>query len=115
MLTVYLNYPHGRVSVHGDAGCTTVISRHKAGQRRIRIRDYTLELELRRFRDGTHGFASKAHWNDMWITLDLGDEGAEWEALAAILEALGARYRPFRGARAETHCTARGEVTPEAA
>ena len=103
MIDVYLNYPNSCVSVHGQPTCPAIGQMRKAGQRRVRVDPGTRETELRKF-TATYRFASKAEFNDMWVSVDLDTRQEEASVVAEIKKLLGRRYRPFREAAVERHC-----------
>ena len=70
MLNVYLNYPNSKVTVHGEATCSTIRQMRKPGQRQVRIDEGSREQELAQF-EAAHRFASRAKYNDMWVVVDL--------------------------------------------
>ena len=103
MLNVYLNYPNSKVTVHGEATCSTIRQMRKPGQRQVRIDEGSREQELAQF-EAAHRFASRAKYNDMWVVVDLASQREEDLVVENIRRALARRYEPFREARVEKHC-----------
>jgi len=104
LLRAYVNYPNAKVSVHHDRTCGHIEKAHKQGQRSVNLRHGNLDIELARFIDGAHQFASHAGANDMWLDIELSDPEFEEALLRHIQRLLAARYKPFRNCVVERHC-----------
>jgi hypothetical protein len=104
VLHASLNYPHGKVSLHGNTACGSIGKGQKARQRRITLSPGTLETELARFESGEHKFGSHAGANDMWVTVDLATPDSDEEAVRRIHQSLASRHKPFQNAVMERHC-----------
>ena len=104
MLNVYIIYPVHRISVHHNPDCATIRSHHTADQRICKIAASTLSLELRRFQNGYYHFGANKETNDMWLKVDLGDEGSEMATVNQIHRLLADRYKPFTRTVVSVHC-----------
>ena len=104
MLSVYLNYPMSRVSIHRDPGCEFIRIRRKPNQRIRRIDMANSSEEVRKFRDKQRSFQSTPEFNDMWLEIDFGDQEFE-EAIARYVHRLLSRYhKPFADSSVSIHC-----------
>jgi hypothetical protein len=104
MIRAYLNYPNSKVRLHNDPKCGHIQQMHKAGQRVVAINLSSLSAELARFAQQQHDFGSTAGRNDMWLEVDLGDDGLERSVVGYAHRALAKRYQPFAAATLETDC-----------
>ena len=104
MITCYINYPHSRISIHNDLSCGVIYQGRKLDQRHARIDLNSIGCELARF-NKEYVFGSTSENNDMWIVVDFSDHQFELEVIAYIKRILGKRYKPFRDANLEVHCT----------
>jgi hypothetical protein len=104
MLSVYINYPMGRFSIHLDAGCNRIQMKGKANQRILHIDKSNLEAEINKLAKRNLKFASVAGLNDVWIHIDLGDVSNEKNLAKTIQEILGKSYKRLAHAEIKTHC-----------
>ena len=104
MLSVYLNYPNSRVTIHTQSTCSFVRSHRKIGQRVLRIDQESLSAELHRISSRTFRFAATVENNDLWLVVDLADPDLELAVAKHVHRQLGKRYKRFRDAVIETHC-----------
>lgn len=96
MVKAYINYPNSRISLHRELGCREIGKQHKKGQRRLRIDNESLSMELTRFKSRHYRFASKPMYNDMWLDVDLNDPIFERTVVEDILKILAEYYSPIR-------------------
>jgi len=104
MLSVYLNYPTGRVSAHGDPNCGRIRPMDKPDQRICRINVGTISSELQKFKVRQHSFQSTKDFNDMWLQIDFHDLEFELAVADFIRRLLARHYKPFSNAHLEIHC-----------
>ena len=104
MLSVYINYPTGRISVHRDPGCNRIQVMNKADQRVIHIKSSNVEAELKRLSNKELKFAATPDFNDVWIHINLGEVSLEENLVKTIHEILGRFYKPLARANIEKHC-----------
>lgn len=103
MLIAYLNYPNRQVTLHRDAGCSEISKNLKAGQRNLQINAANVDRvfdELADFR-----FASVSDFNDVWFTIDFGNDAGHEEAVVRdAARVLSRRYGRLREIPVDTHC-----------
>jgi hypothetical protein len=104
MLSVYINYPNPKVSVHHDPSCGAIQKMGKQDQRHIRIDQKTISAELGRFAAKEHTFASNPEGNDMWLEIDFGDANFEAAVLNYVHRLIGQHYSPLAGVAVQNHC-----------
>jgi len=104
MLSVYINYPNSRISVHHDLNCSRIRARNKPEQRIIRINSSDVEKELNSLRNKELKFTSKQDLNDVWVYIDLGNVSEEENLVITIQNILGGFYKPLANAKIEQHC-----------
>lgn len=104
MLSVYMNYPNSRISVHSDSSCSRIQVMHKLNQRIIKINKKNLSTELKNLKTKQLRFNSNANLNDVWIHIDLDDVSTEDSLVKTIQHILGGFYKPFASAVIEKHC-----------
>jgi hypothetical protein len=104
MLSVYINYPMGKISMHCDPDCAQIQKRNKPGQRMIFISKETVGLELNKLDRGDLKFSSVAGLNDVWIQINTGALSEDENLARTIQEKLGKFYKPLARAEIKTHC-----------
>lgn len=104
MLTVYVNYPNARVTLHADPSCEFIRATGKSGQRTVRIDPRSISDELLKFGSKHYAFASHSASNDMWLEIDFDDHEFERAVLQYVLRQLGRHYAPFSSALIQNHC-----------
>ena len=104
MLSVYINYPMGRISVHNDPGCNRIQVMNKVDQRMIHIDSSNVESELKKLSNKELKFASNPDFNDVWIHINLTETSLEEKVVKTIHEILGRFYKPLARAEIEKHC-----------
>lgn len=104
MLSIYINYPMGRISVHHDPGCNRIRVMAKIDQRVIRINSSNVESELKKLSNKELKFAASRDLNDVWIHINLGEVSLEENLVKRIKEILGHFYNPLARAEIEYHC-----------
>jgi hypothetical protein len=95
MLYAYLYLPAPRVTIHSDPNCGSIRKQRKRNQRSRSITAQNAPAELRAFEENQHHFAPNADSNDMWLTIDLGDDARERRLVDAIHRALARHYTRF--------------------
>lgn len=106
MLSLYINYPHPRISVHKNPICKLIQLRRKENQRVLHIDNNTVEAELKKISNRELIFSSEPPLNDVWIHIDLGQVVAEDSLASQIKELIGRHYGRLNRARIKTHCLA---------
>jgi hypothetical protein len=104
MLSVYINYPMGKISGHYNPDCAQIRKKNKLGQRIIQIDSESVESGLNKLGRGDLKFASVAGLNDVWIHINLGDVSSEKNLVKTIQEILGKSYKRLAHAEIKTHC-----------
>lgn len=104
MLSIYINYPAKRISVHQDPECSWIQTRDKPNQRVIHIDSSNVESELQKLRNKELTFAATRGLNDVWIYIDLAESSLEENLVKTIHEILGHFYRRIAQAKIEYHC-----------
>ena len=112
MLSVYINYPRGRISVHHGPGCNRIQVMDKGGQRVIHIDNSNLESELNKLRNKELKFASINDLNDVWIHISLVEVSLEEDLVKTIQKILGQFYKRLARAEIENHCLNRVHPSP---
>ena len=103
MLSLMLNSPAKNVTIHLNPGCKLIQAHHVQGQRVLRINKENLQREYFRCANKEYVFAAKAHLNDMWVLIDLGNEEAEIEAAKMFKKEIGVHYKRIREAVLKIH------------
>ncbi len=98
MTSVYINYPMPHFSV--KVGVSVEARRKQRGkeQRVVYLDATSLPAFLGQCRQERVDFRCESGLNDLWMEIDLGEEGEEEYAIKEIQALLGARYRPLRDA-----------------
>jgi hypothetical protein len=104
MLSVYLNYPMSRVSIHRDPDCGFIRVNRKPNQRIRRIDMANISEELRKFRDRQYPFQSTPEFNDMWLEIDFGDQEFEVAVARYVHRLLSEYHKPFADSSVSIHC-----------
>lgn len=104
MISVYMNYPMGRISVHHDPGCNMIQARNKKDQRVIRIERSNIESELKKLKNKELKFESNRYLNDVWIHINIGEATFEENLVKEIQDILGYFYTRLARAKIECHC-----------
>ena len=104
MLSVYINYPIGRISVHHNPICNRIQVMDKANQRVIHIDSSNVESELKKLNNKELKFAANPDFNDVWIHINLGEVSLEENLVKTIQKILGQFYKPLARAEIEQHC-----------
>ncbi len=104
MLSVYFNYPMGRISVHHNPVCNQIQAKEKKDQRVISINSSNVESELKKLSNKELKFAASRDLNDVWIYIDLSEVSLEENLVKIIKEILGHFYNPLARAEIEYHC-----------
>ena len=108
MIKVYLNYPVPHLTIHGDPACSDIGKMRKVNQRELMITAESFADALVTLRELP--LAANASSNDLWLTVDFGDQQFEEDVVSYVHRLLGRRYRPLRGATVTTHCSKRVAV-----
>jgi hypothetical protein len=103
MLSLMLNYPAKKATVHLNPTCKMIQAHHVKGQRILLITKENLQREYFRCANKEYRFAAEAHLNDMWILINLGSEQAEIEAAKVFKKELGVHYKRIREAELKFH------------
>ena len=104
MITVYLDYPTSRISIHEDRDCVWVHKALTGPTRRVRLTEDTLPEQLAAFRDRQHRFRGTAQQSSLWLDIDLGDRELERDIIRYVQRLLARHYTPFAKATISTHC-----------
>lgn len=104
MIALYLNSPAKNVRIHTNMACINIQSHHVAGQRVLKITSENLQREYYRCANKEYTFNAKAHFNDLWILIELGREEAEIEAAKMFKKEIGVHYKRIREAELKIHC-----------
>jgi len=104
MISVYINYPKGKISTHFDPDCTYIQRKNKLGQRIVQIDSESVGSGLEKLGRGDLKFASVARLNDVWIHINLGELSLEENLVKKIQEMLGRYYKCLARAEITTHC-----------
>lgn len=102
MMKVYVNRPNVRITVHRDLSCPYIEMMRKVGQRKILITREKMDSGLAEVRDLR--FRAQAGWNDVWLTIDMGDADFEDATVRYVRSIFGKRYAPLRTCRISSHC-----------
>ena len=89
MLSVYMNSPNQRVSVHRDPNCIKIPKQHKPYQRVIHIDSTNVESELQKLRNKELTFAATRGLNGVWFYINLDNTSLEENLVKTIHEILG--------------------------
>jgi hypothetical protein len=111
MIKAYVNYPNPHVTAHFDPDCNSIQAQNKQNQRYVRIQIDTISKVLDNFNNTKYKFAAYPDRNDMWLTIDFGDQEFELATLEYICHLLGKHYKPFAGLMPSIHCRPQGEVS----
>jgi hypothetical protein len=95
MLTVYINYPNPKITVHPGQRSAERRKHCKPGQRVIEVNEETISSELTRFREREYRFNSQSELNDMWIDIDFNDPDFEIAVVSHIRKLIGRHYEPL--------------------
>lgn len=104
MISVYINYPNRKFSVHFDLGCGSIRAHRKVDQRKVRLNHESVSVELLKFVNGEYKFASEKEFNDMWLSADFDDADFERDIVDHVWKLLARKYSPFRGIDIDEHC-----------
>lgn len=104
MIQAYINYPNSHVSIHGDLSCGHIMQARKKNQRKIKITTDNKLKVMWRFHNNEFKFGSTQEFNDMWLSVDLGDINAEQTMVEEVRMALSRHYKPFAKAEVIDHC-----------
>lgn len=104
MLSIYMNYPAQRISVHQNPECKWIQARDTPNQRVIHIDSSNVESELQRLKNKELTFAATRGLNDVWIYINLTEAHLEENLVKTIHEILGRFYKRIANAEIEYHC-----------
>ena len=113
MLSVYINYPAQRISVHQDPGCKWIPVQHKPYQRVIYINSTNVESELHKLRNKEITFAANRGLNDVWFYINLDNVLIEENLVKTIHEILGCFYKRIANAEIKYHCLHKAYMPPQ--
>ena len=85
---VYLNYPSNVATIHKNIKCNSIQAREKPAQRTIEINVNNLSSVLDDFKKELYPLGSTASNNDLWISLDFGNEQFEEAVIKFIVSIL---------------------------
>lgn len=104
MLSVYMNSPKQRISVHQDPGCKWIPAQHKSNQRVINIDSSNVESEVQKLRNKELKFRAKSGLNDVWFYVNLDNASLEENLVITIQKILCQFYKRIANAEIKYHC-----------
>ncbi len=104
MISIYINYPAQRISVHQDPACNWILAQHKPYQRVIHIDSTKVESELHKLRNKELTFAATRGFNDVWFYISLDNASLEENLAITIQKILGQFYKRIANAEIKYHC-----------
>lgn len=104
MLSVYMNSPNQRVSVHRNPNCIKIPKQHKPYQRVIHIDSTNVESKMRKLRNKELTFKAKSGFNDVWFYINLDNASLEENLVITIQKILGQFYMRIANAEIQDHC-----------
>ncbi|HEY6968008.1 MAG TPA: hypothetical protein VJA94_02300 [Candidatus Angelobacter sp.] len=104
MVKAYLNYPNPHMTLHCGSACAEVGKMHKAQQRTVKIDQASFSQALKQLAGKEFRLGSQASINDVWLTINFGDEEFEEAVARYVCRFLGQRYSRPRGAQIRKHC-----------
>jgi len=105
MISVYINYPAQRISVHKDPNCKWIQVHHKPYQRVIHINNTNVESELNKLRNKEITFGASRGLNDVWFYINLDNVLIEENLVKTIHKILGGFYKRLANAEIKYHCS----------
>jgi len=104
MLSVYINYPAKKISVHQDPGCKWIQAQHKSNQRVIHINSSNIESEIQKLRNKELTFKANSGFNDVWFLINLENTSLEENLVITIQKIIGQFYKRIANAEIKYHC-----------
>jgi len=102
MTSAYINYPNPHITIHFDTSCPQIQKMRKVNQRRLVLSRDTFDDGLREL--STLRLRAEAGFNDLWLTVDFGNQDFEEAVVRYAREVLGKRYSPLKKCRMVSHC-----------
>ena len=85
MMALYLFYPTDIATIHKNPNCNLVQMRNKQNQRAIHIDIENLLSTLNDFKKNCYPLGGKVSNNDLWMSIDFGNEEFEEVVLKFII------------------------------